>query len=61
MNFLCSECSIELNKEEIELNKEFPIGKLYCGFCQSKQERVLIQKLQELDLQDFERELTNIN
>jgi len=61
MNFLCSECSTQLNKNEMKLNQEYPVGKLYCEFCQNKHERVLIEKLRELDLQDFERELTNKN
>jgi len=45
----------------MKLNQEYPVGKLYCEFCQNKHERVLIEKLRELDLQDFERELTNKN
>jgi len=56
MNFLCSECSIELSKDEIELNTKFPIGKLYCEFCQNKYERILIQKLKEAELKDFEND-----
>jgi len=61
MNFLCSECSIELSKDEIELNTKFPIGKLYCEFCQSKHERILIQKLLDAELKDFENDLTTNN
>ncbi len=55
MDYLCSECSIELSKFEIQLNREFPIGKLYCSFCQSKKEREIIQRLakSEADLLDF--------
>ena len=42
MDYLCSECSIQLSKFEIELNTQYPIGKLYCEFCQSKKERKII-------------------
>ena len=48
MEYLCSECSTQLSKFEIELNTQFPIGKLYCQFCQSKKEREIIK-----DLDDF--------
>ena len=47
MNYLCSECSVQLSKFEIELNTLYPIGKLYCEFCQSKKERKIIKKLAE--------------
>ena len=47
MEYLCSECSVQLSKFEIELNTKFPIGKLYCEFCQSKKERKIIKKLAE--------------
>ena len=47
MDYLCSECSTQLSKFEIELNTQFPIGKLYCEFCQSKKERKIIKKLAE--------------
>ena len=47
MDYLCSECSIQLSKFEIELNTQYPIGKLYCEFCQSKKERKIIKKLAE--------------
>ena len=47
MDYLCSECSTQLSKFEIELNTQFPIGKLYCEFCQSKKEREVIKKLSE--------------
>jgi hypothetical protein len=57
MEYLCSECNIQLNKFEIDLNKQFPVGKLYCSFCQSKKEREIIKKLSEsltdLDFYDF--------
>ena len=47
MDYLCSECSTELSKWEVELNSLLPIGKLYCEFCQSKKERKIIKKLAE--------------
>ena len=55
MDYLCSECSTQLSKFEIELNTQFPIGKLYCEFCQSKKEREIINKLikSEQDHIDF--------
>jgi hypothetical protein len=60
MDYLCSECSTQLNKFEIELNVKYPIGKLYCEFCQSKQERKIIKKLSKLvadylDFYDFKK------
>ena len=58
MDYLCSECSIGLSKFEIKLNKLYPIGKLYCEFCQSKHEREQIKKLvksfgNDLDFYDY--------
>ena len=55
LNYLCSECSIELSKFEIQLNREFSLGKLYCSFCQTRKEREIIKKLvkSEMDLLDF--------
>jgi hypothetical protein len=47
MEYLCSECSTQLSKWEVELNSLLPIGKLYCEFCQSKKERKIIKKLAE--------------
>ena len=47
MDYLCSECSVQLSKFEIELNTLYPISKLYCEFCQSKKERKIIKKLAE--------------
>ena len=60
MEFLCSECSIQLSKFEIKLNELYPVGKLYCEFCQSKHERKIIKKLEEdfaneLDFYDFKK------
>ena len=60
MDYLCSECSIQLSKFEIELNTKFPIGKLYCEFCQSKKEREIIKQLadSEADMHnDYTRDL----
>ena len=60
MDYLCSECSVQLSKFEIELNVKYPIGKLYCEFCQSKKEREIIKKLsksfnEDLDFYDFKK------
>ena len=48
MEYLCSECNIQLNKFEIELNELYPVGKLYCEFCQNKHEREIIKKMQKI-------------
>ena len=58
LSYLCSECSIELSKWEIELNQLYPVGRLYCEFCHSKHERKLIEKLKksfenDLDIYDY--------
>ena len=58
MDYLCSECSTQLSKWEIELNELYPVGKLYCEFCQNKHERELIKKLvktfdNDLDFYDY--------
>ena len=45
MDYLCSECSTQLSKWEIELNELYPVGKLYCEFCQNKHEREIIKEL----------------
>jgi uncharacterized protein YlaI len=45
MNLLCSECSTQLSKKELRLNRKYPIGKLYCDWCQTRKERKLIKKL----------------
>ena len=60
MNLLCSECSVQLSKFEIQLNELYPIGKLYCEFCQSKKEREIIKQLadSEADMHnDYIRDL----
>ena len=49
MDYLCSECNTTLNDFEIELNTLYPIGKLYCEFCQSKKEREIIKKICEIE------------
>ena len=60
MDYLCSECSVQLSKFEIELNTQYPIGKLYCEFCQSKKEREIIKKFAEIEADmhnDYMRDL----
>ena len=53
MKYLCSECSTQLSNFEIELNELYPVGRLYCEFCQNKHERKIIKKIAE----DFANEL----
>jgi len=55
MDYLCSECSTQLSKWEIELNELYPVGKLYCEFCQNKHEREIINQLvkSEMETLDF--------
>ena len=59
LEYLCSECSTQLSKFEIELNELYPVGKLYCEFCQNKHERKIIKKLAEslsdLSFYDFDQ------
>jgi len=59
MEYLCSECSTQLSEFEIELNELYPVGKLYCEWCQSKHEREIIKKLSEslgdLDFYDYKK------
>ena len=62
MNLLCSECSTQLSKQDLRLNKSYPIGKLYCDWCQTRQERKLIKKFSKevassLDFYDFNQQL----
>ena len=45
MEYLCSECSTQLSKFEIQLNELYPVGKLYCEYCQSKHEREIIKQI----------------
>ena len=58
MKYLCSKCSNQLTKFEIELNELYTVGKLYCEICQKKHEKQLIEKLKktfenDLDIYDF--------
>ena len=53
MKYLCSKCSTQLSEFEIELNELYPVGRLYCEFCQNKHERKIIKKISE----DFANEL----
>ena len=49
MEYLCSECSTQLSKWEVELNNLLPIGALFCEFCQNKKEREIIKKIEEAE------------
>ena len=60
MKYLCSKCSNQLTKFEIELNKLYPVGKLYCETCQKKHEKEIINKLSKsiadgLDIYDTKK------
>ena len=60
MDYLCSECSVQLSKFEIELNELYPIGRLYCEYCQTKHERKIIKQIadDEADMHnDYTRDL----
>jgi len=57
MDYLCSECSIQLSKFEIELNELYPIGRLYCEYCQTKKEREIIKQLGDSEA-DMENDYT---
>ena len=64
MKYLCSKCSNQLTKFEIELNELYPVGKLYCETCQKKHERQLIEKLKQsfendLNIYDYKRNRSN--
>tara|TARA_B100000780_G_scaffold209873_1_gene149906 strand:+ start:88 stop:333 length:246 start_codon:yes stop_codon:yes gene_type:complete len=54
MEYLCKSCEIGLTKWEVFLNKKYPVGHLFCEFCQSKHERELIKKIadDEADMTD---------
>ena len=47
MDYLCAECSTQLSKWEMFLNKKYGLGKLYCEFCNTKKEREAITSLVE--------------
>ena len=60
MKYLCSKCSNQLTEFEIELNTLYPVGRLYCEFCQNKHEKEIIKKLSksiadDLDIYDFKK------
>jgi len=56
MDYLCSECSTQLTKFEIELNRKYPVGTLYCNFCNDKKEREIIKSLCESVSEVFDYE-----
>jgi len=60
MKYLCSKCSNQLTKFEIELNTLYPVGKLFCEICQKKHEKEIINKLSKsiadgLDIYDYKK------
>ena len=57
MDYLCSECSVQLSKWEMFLNEKYPVGKLCCEFCQSKHEREIIKKIADSEA-DMENDYT---
>ena len=48
MKYLCSKCSNQLTKFEIELNELYPVGKLYCETCQKKHEKEISAAKKEI-------------
>ena len=64
MDYLCSECSTQLSKWEIELNELYTVGKLYCEFCQNKHEREIIKELadsiSDLSFYDYTKTIEKI-
>jgi len=51
-----------LSQFELQLNREFSLGKLYCSFCQTRKEREIIQKLAKseaelLDIYDLKNKI----
>ena len=65
MEYLCSECSTQLSKFEIELNELYPVGRLYCEFCQNKHERQLFEKFKksienDLDIYDYPKYIAKL-
>ena len=60
-SYLCAECSTELSKWEMFLNKKYGLGKLYCEWCNTKKEREAINSLVESEKSmhnDYTLELT---
>ena len=60
MKYLCSKCSNQLTKFEIELNELYPVGKLFCEICQKKHEKEIIKKLSKsiadgLDIYEYKK------
>ena len=61
MEYLCKSCEVGLTQWEMFLNKKYPVGHLFCEFCQSKHERELIKKIadDEADMEgDYTREVS---
>lgn len=57
-NKVCLKCSAQLSKFEIELNRLYPVEKVYCTKCQNKYEKKIIEKLvnsvaSDLDFYNF--------
>ena len=64
MEYLCKTCEVGLSKFDLFLNKKYPVGHLFCSFCQSKHERELIKKIadEESSMEgDYTRELGGKN
>tara|TARA_B100000787_G_C15957125_1_gene191552 strand:- start:134 stop:337 length:204 start_codon:yes stop_codon:yes gene_type:complete len=64
MEYLCKNCEVGLTSFEMFLNKKYPVGNLYCSFCQSKHERELIKKIadEESSMEDdYTKELGGKN
>ena len=64
MEYFCSECSTQLSKFELELNELYPVGRLYCEFCQNKHEREIIKELadsiSDLSFYDYPKTIAKI-
>ena len=64
MEYLCKTCEVRLTKFDLFLNKKYPVGHLFCSFCQSKHERELIKKIadEESSMEgDYTRDLGGKN
>jgi len=60
MKYLCSKCSNQLTKFEIELNELYNVGKLFCEICKKKHEKEIIKKLSKsiadgLDIYEYKK------